>query len=336
MISSAKPYGLNGFMWDTPSGEAARRLLGRLKMRHLALLLQIRQHGSLTRAAEHMAISQPALTNTLTELENLFGAPLFERSVRGMAPTELGQVVLGRAQAMLQDLQRMVDDMQAVACGHAAHLHVGVTPFVPGRVLAAAVQQARPDGQRLTVTLHEGAVAQLLPQLRDHTLDLVIGPATSNLELAQLSFDLLYRQPPRLIASRRLAARLGRQRLDWRMLAELDWILGAPQTGMRGQLSDIFLSAGVPPPAPLAESGSPRLIGEMLSASERAISILPADIAEELARVSGVAVVPYSFAWNPPPIALFRRTGAAPRAAETLFAAALRDSCRQLYPETGA
>ncbi|ARP95362.1 LysR family transcriptional regulator [Bordetella genomosp. 13] len=319
-------------MADFQSDETARRLASRLKMRHLALLLQIRQHGSLTRAAERMAISQPALTNTLAELEAMFGAPLFDRSVRGMAPTALGEVVLARAQAMLQDLQRLVDDMEAVASGHAAHLHVGVTPFIPGRILATAVHQAQPDGRRLTLTLHEGAVADLLPQLRGHALDLVVGPATSGLDLAQLSFEMLYRQPPRLIASRRLAARLGRQRMDWRMLAELDWILGAPQTGMRAQLTDIFLGAGIAAPLPLAESGSPRLIGEMIVASERAISILPADIAEELVRVAGVAVVPYTFAWNPPPIALFTRADETPRAAERLFAAALRDSCRQLYP----
>nr|WP_222129991.1 LysR substrate-binding domain-containing protein [Bordetella genomosp. 13] len=321
---------------EHPSSDTARRLTARLKMRHLALLLQIRQHGSLTRAAERMAISQPALTNTLTELEGMFGAPLFDRSVRGMAPTALGEVVLGRAQAMLHDLQRMVDDMQAVAVGHAAHLHVGVTPFIPGRILSTAVHQARPEGHRLTITLHEGAIAQLLAQLRDHTLDVVVGPVVAGLDLSQLAFDTLYRQPPRLIASRRLAAQLGRQRLDWRMLAELDWILGTPQSGMRAQLTDLFLGAGVPPPTPLAESGSPRLIGEMISASERAISILPADIAEELGRVTGVAVVPYSFAWNPPPIALYSRAGTATRAAEHLFAAALTESCRQLYPDVGA
>ena len=57
-----------------------RKLASRLKMRHLTLLLQIQQHGSLTRAAEHMASSQPAVTNALAELEDMFGAPLFDRS----------------------------------------------------------------------------------------------------------------------------------------------------------------------------------------------------------------------------------------------------------------
>src|SRR5690242_3896467 len=55
-----------------------RKLTSRLKMRHLMLLLQIEQHGSLTRVAEHMATSQPAVTNALAELESMFGVPLFD------------------------------------------------------------------------------------------------------------------------------------------------------------------------------------------------------------------------------------------------------------------
>ena len=70
----------------TPSpASLARRLAARLKMKHLALLLAIREQRSLTRVAEHMATSQPAVTQALAELEGLFGAPLFVRSARGMA-----------------------------------------------------------------------------------------------------------------------------------------------------------------------------------------------------------------------------------------------------------
>lgn len=84
------------------ANDVVRRLGARLKMRHLVLLLQIQQHGSLTRVAEHMASSQPAVTNALSELESMFGTPLFERSSRGMRPTALGAVVLERAKAMIR------------------------------------------------------------------------------------------------------------------------------------------------------------------------------------------------------------------------------------------
>ena len=227
-----------------------RKLTSRLKMRHLMLLLQIEQHGSLTRVAEHMATSQPAVTNALAELESMFGVPLFDRSVRGMTPTPLGAVVLARARALVHDLGHLVQEMEAVAAGHAAHLHIGVIPFVSGQMLSAAIGRTLPQGRQLTATIHEGQGPALLRQLRDHTLDVVVGWATPSVDLGQIDFEVLYHQPPRLIASRRLAARLGRARLEWNMLADLDWILGTPDSPIREQVADIFLRAGLAPPPP--------------------------------------------------------------------------------------
>lgn len=305
--------------------DVLRKLSSRLKMRHLMLLLQIEQHGSLTRVAEHMATSQPAVTNALAELESMFDVPLFERSVRGMTPTPLGAVVLARARALVHDLGHLVQEMEAVAAGHAAHLHIGVIPFVSGQLLSAAIARTVPQGHGITATIHEGQGPALLRQLRDHTLDVVVGWATPSVDLGQIDFEVLYHQPPRLIASRRLAARLGRARLEWNMLADLDWILGTPDSPIREQVADIFLRAGLAPPTPSVQSDSSKLIGEMIVASDRAVSILPADIADELVRIAGAAIVPYSFDWTLPPISLFSRADGLRRDVDALFAAALRD-----------
>ncbi len=305
--------------------DVLRKLSSRLKMRHLMLLLQIEQHGSLTRVAEHMATSQPAVTNALAELESMFDVPLFERSVRGMTPTPLGAVVLARARALVHDLGHLVQEMEAVAAGHAAHLHIGVIPFVSGQLLSAAIARTVPQGRGITATIHEDQGPALLRQLRDHTLDVVVGWATPSVDLGQIDFEVLYHQPPRLIASRRLAARLGRARLEWNMLADLDWILGTPDSPIREQVADIFLRAGLAPPTPSVQSDSSKLIGEMIVASDRAVSILPADIADELVRIAGAAIVPYSFDWTLPPISLFSRADGLRRDVDALFAAALRD-----------
>lgn len=262
----------------------------------------------------------------------MFGAPLFDRSVRGMMPTALGELVLARARTITEDLGHLVSDMEAVVSGHAAHIHIGVVRFVPGRLLAAVIQRMRSEGDRhVSVTIREGTSDQLLTQLCDHTLDIVVGRASSAMEPAQIAMEVLYRQQPRLIAGRRLAARLTRLRLDWRKLAELDWILGAPRTPVREQVADIFLGVGIPPPVPVVESYSSKLIGEMVATGDRAVSIVPADIAEELVRIAGVAIVPYSFDWTLPPIAMFTRATGSRRPADRLVADSLRQVCHEIY-----
>jgi DNA-binding transcriptional LysR family regulator len=277
-----------------------------------------------------MATSQPAVTQALADLEALFGAPLFTRSPRGMEPTALGTLVLARAQTMLADLGHWAQDIEATGRGRAAHLRVGAIPFLPGRLLARAINRTRPAGQGITVTLHEGTSDRLLERLRAHELDCVIGRASAILDMAGLRHEVLYAQKPRLIAHQCLATRLERRPLAWTELADLEWVMGARQSPMREQITDFFLRAGVEPPPPFVESLSAKVIGELVAANERAVSIVPADIAEELVRIAGVAIVRHRFGWTLPPITLFQRKHGALHAEQRLFAQALKDVCAEL------
>ena len=67
----------------------------------------------------------------------------------------------------------------------------------------------------------------------------------------------------------------------------------------------------------------------MIAASETAVTIVPADIAEELVRIAGVAIVPYSFGWTLPPVAMFVRADRPGRPVDLLFAESLRQVCRE-------
>src|SRR5690606_2705212 len=128
-------------------------------------------------------------------------------------------------------------------------------PFISGQVLSGAIQKVTSlSTQRLVMTLHEGDSNQLLAKLQDHTLDLVVGRASAAVYSQGMDFKVLYTQPPRLIASRRLAAQLARRPVDWHRLAELEWILGAVRTPERDQVNQVFLGAGVAPPTPVVES----------------------------------------------------------------------------------
>jgi DNA-binding transcriptional LysR family regulator len=69
-------------------------LTRRLKMRDLEILATIGSTLSLTRTADRMAMTQPALSKWLRELEELLLTPLFERTTRRITPTPAGQIVM--------------------------------------------------------------------------------------------------------------------------------------------------------------------------------------------------------------------------------------------------
>ena len=60
---------------------------GRIKLRDLHVLQAAAQTGSMAKAAAHLAITQPAVSYAISELENAVGVPLLERSSQGVTPT---------------------------------------------------------------------------------------------------------------------------------------------------------------------------------------------------------------------------------------------------------
>ncbi|WP_219763451.1 LysR family transcriptional regulator [Neoroseomonas alba] len=76
-------------------------------MRDLRLVLAISEHGTMVRAARVLRVAQPALTRQLASLESRLRGPLFERTPRGMLPTDLGRTVIAEATVILDRLKQL-------------------------------------------------------------------------------------------------------------------------------------------------------------------------------------------------------------------------------------
>lgn len=309
--------------WD------AARLANRLRQRHLVLLENIARHGTLTRVAAATGISQPAATKALAELEAIFGAPLFLRTGRGMQPTPLGELALVRARRMQSDLDLWAREVEALHDGRAAHLHVGVVPYVSSALLTAAIGRLH-QRHGVTLTLHRATTDHLVPMLRRHELDCVISRATSTVAQDDLDHRVLYRQRPRVIAHSRLAQRLARRAPDWAQLAGMDWVLPAVNTPTRQLIVEHFVRAGLRSPSPVLEAYSTDVIEGMLSANPALVSVVPEDIARELCQRGKLGMVPWDFGWELPPINLIRRRREQALAAEERFSDILLELCADL------
>ena len=118
-------------------------LLGRLRARHLALVVALDTHRSLRRAAAEIALTQPAVTKLLRDLEDALGARLFERHPWGMSPTPYGETLVRHARGILNDLAQASADIAAQREGAQGSLRVGgVTGSVP-RFVAPAIGAPR-------------------------------------------------------------------------------------------------------------------------------------------------------------------------------------------------
>src|SRR5207245_5761402 len=134
-----------------PSRDAA---LNRIRLRHLQCFLAVAEARNLRRAAEALAISQPAVTKTLNELEEILGVRLFERGRGGARPTPEAELFLRHASASVQSLAQAVDAMLR-GRDEALPLRVGALPTVAPSVLPRvlrAYRTARPGAELRVIT----------------------------------------------------------------------------------------------------------------------------------------------------------------------------------------
>jgi LysR family hydrogen peroxide-inducible transcriptional activator len=129
------------------------------------------RHGHFGRAASACAISQPALSVQVRELERRLGATLFERGAKGVTLTAFGAAFAPRARDILRSVDELEDLARAARGGLAGRLRIGVIPTVAPYILpalAGAVAAAHPEA---ALELRETMTSILLRELADGRLD---------------------------------------------------------------------------------------------------------------------------------------------------------------------
>jgi len=88
------------------------RIGRRVKLRDLHVLLAVAQSGSVSRAAEFLAISHPVVSRAISDLEHTLGVRLFDRTRRGVEPTMYGRAFLDCGVAVFDDLRSGVQRIE--------------------------------------------------------------------------------------------------------------------------------------------------------------------------------------------------------------------------------
>src|SRR6185312_15645453 len=120
----------NAELRSTPyrPGMGSRVSWAGMELRSLSYFVRIAELGSITRAASHLRVAQPALTRQVQRLEDELGVALFTRVNRGVRLTEAGQKLLESAIRILRDVERTGDEIRAHDAHPSGKIILGVTP----------------------------------------------------------------------------------------------------------------------------------------------------------------------------------------------------------------
>lgn len=164
----------------------------RIKFRHIQCFVEIAQERSLKLAADKLNLTQPAISKTLKELEEIIGAVLMTRSRAGISLTAQGKMFLHFAQISLASLQQGLDGVEQAGEEAKATLKVGALPSVSASFLPCAVREFAELAPNVMLKILDGPHGYLIERLRLGEIDLVIGRLGRPVTMEGVSFTQLY------------------------------------------------------------------------------------------------------------------------------------------------
>lgn len=254
-------------------------MLVRLRLRHFRLLTAIAEHGSLLKAADAVAISQPGATKSLQEIEQAVGHPLFARTNRGLQPNALGHCVVRYARLILQDMAHLREEMTGILDGHGGRLAVGtIMGAVP--LLAHHLARMIDENPAMRVELVEDTSANLLDLLDAGRLDLAICRTSVSARPEKYVDRRIWEEQLAVVANVRHPL-AGRQ-ATLADLADSTWIVYAANMPMRRYLEQEFQAQGLRFPTGLVETTSAFATLCLLQRNPGFVALLSTEVATVL------------------------------------------------------
>ncbi|APZ96744.1 LysR family transcriptional regulator [Fuerstiella marisgermanici] len=143
-----------------------------MELDQLRYFLQVAERGNFTRAAEDLAISQPALSRSIQKLEEELGQPVFERKARSVSLTDAGTLLQARAQQVLTILEdtkaEITDD------GESGRVRVGAIPTIAPYFLPDVLRQFSEEFPKATLIVQENTTDHLIKSCTQGEIDLAI------------------------------------------------------------------------------------------------------------------------------------------------------------------
>jgi DNA-binding transcriptional LysR family regulator len=215
----------------------------RIKLRDLKVFQAAAETGSMAKAAAHLAITQPAVSYAVSELEHAVGVPLLDRSSQGVTPTVYGRALLARSAIVFNELRHGISEIASLADPEVGELRIGTTP--PMSAVASAVfNHLVPRYPRMRFELTVGPTDVLLRQLRQRDVEIVISRLASMAGNDDLSVETLFQDELVVICSKQ--SKWARRRNV--SLAELvgePWVLPPATAFLAGIMRGEFEAQGL-------------------------------------------------------------------------------------------
>jgi DNA-binding transcriptional LysR family regulator len=245
--------------------QRAEQISRRLKLRQLNALIAVAKWGSMAKAAEHLAITQPVVSKAIAELEQTVGVRLFDRGPHGVEPTLHGRALLRRSAAIFDDLRTSVSELEFLSDPSAGELRIGCEENLATGLLPALIDQLTRRYPRIIFDVVLGDPPTL--QQRDllgRKVELAI-MRTATLDLDEgLEPKLLYHDRLWIVAGAR-SPWAKRRKVSLADLVNERWCLPPEEHPVGSLIVEAFQRSGLKPPARSVTVGSAQCTSNLVA-----------------------------------------------------------------------
>ena len=298
------------------------RVSTRLKLKQLRLLVAIAEHSSILHAAEDIHISQPAATKLLKDLEADFNVKLFDRTNRGVVPTEFGDALVRHGKLILAQLSHAAQELDDLNEGLGGRVVVGTLLAASAKLLPRVIREIHAERPNVSIVVRDGTNDFLMPLLHSGELDMVVGRLAEYRYREELTQEILYHEEV-VVVCRREHPLARSKTVKFEALADQDWILPPKQTTLRRQVDKEFFDRGLPSPPNPVECVS-FLTNRAILLETDMIGVFPLHVVEREISNGELAVVNCKLNITNSPVGVSYRSEEALSPAATTFLAKLR------------
>jgi DNA-binding transcriptional LysR family regulator len=301
-----------------------------VQLRHLRCLVAVAQERHLARAAERLALSQPAVSKTLSELEAIVGTRLVERSKAGrrgvQGLTAAGEQLLAHALRVLEALDASAQAVAPASGGRIERLRIGALPSVAPALLPVALARLRDSRPSVQIVVKSAANAVLLDELRAGELDLVVGRMSDPRLMGGLSFELLHTEP--LVFAVRAGHPLASKAVSVQAVLAYPLVVYGEGTIPRHNTESFLSARGLVLPSNALQTLDVAVARALVAVSD-AVWITPLGAARGELADGRLVRLRIETAGTEEPVGLLQRSDAEPSALRGAMAALLREAAKE-------
>lgn len=171
-----------------------------MNMKQALYFKTIAQYGTITAAAKQLYISQPSLSQTLRQIEDEVGTPLFDRSTSPFHLTYAGERYLKAVEAMLDIETRLKEEIESIRRDDGGRLRLGISITRAMQVLPDVIPIFTKAYPNVTIELTEAASASLEELLQKGQIELALAALEAN--EANIAYELIEKESIGILAGK--------------------------------------------------------------------------------------------------------------------------------------